>query len=390
MLDPTDSLDPVDRRPRVAPPIGLAVDPRRPPAVRPRRSRRWRAAVGGSAVAVVLAGGAVLVAQQHARSGRPETVIAGPDPAELSDGPVTVHAAGLQLRIDAPRDATVGTRIWLQVTLSNSTNQAITVAGTGPCDAPVTAAVVASGTGRPAEPSDGAAAARPSGGGVGGSGPGVGPAVAWDGSPGTLAASLGALPAPARFGDASALDCGGLAEGGSGPIAPGRPVTRRIPIDLRWGTDRPHGAFVIAVDTGRIGTEGSRGAALHRSLPIQLHDNPVRAATAGQVSGAKGVARAPTLGTWVVASGTPVAPSSGTGQSWSAALGWWNGRWETWIWPRLASASTGRDVMRITWDPVRHRVVDVRTIPQGQRASDDPDHVPVAGGRQEAIRYHVD
>lgn len=338
-------------------------------ALRRRRSRRRRLGVGSAAALVAVAVGAAALAMASAdRDGgadRAQRVDAGPAPGQ----PVSVSQGGLRLTLEAPAAAQVGTRVWVTVTLANTTDRTLRAGRVGGCDDQVTAGIEAEGSEqhvgptylpKGADPSDAPREQR-------GLLPRyLGPSVEWNGDPSLLGYVLGPQAEPTLW---AARPLGVSDEAcvamyvPPAEIAPGEQVRKRLAIDLRWGASAPAGRYeAVAVGGSAVDASGSDGHWPPRNLtvsaPIEITDAPDRADTRDTALAAVG--GAPTLPEWA-AETADIHAVNGFRQRWFANLSWWDGAWDLWIKP-LAGSGHQTDSLRIRWDPERQQVVDVRTV----------------------------
>jgi hypothetical protein len=65
-------------------------------------------------------------------------------------------------------------------------------------------------------------------------------------------------------------------------------------------------------------------------------------------------------------------------------LSWWRGAWELWIWPHWQ----GMRALRMRYDPVQHKVVDVRSVYEGKAPDDEPGAHPLNFEPDEVIPLH--
>lgn len=398
MPDPTD---PFDRLERLAP----AVDADAATAAfghrRAVRARRRRAVTGGGlALVVVLVGAAAVLARQGDDGQRvlagsttvaPPTTPGGLRPVERRV--VTEdRERGLTLAMELPEEATVGERLWVDVTFTNERADAITVEPAAVCREPVSAlagsleavSAVKADTGFGAFDAD-------SPGGSGRSG------TIWTGDLDALPGVLGSGQDPKVFSGrpedqltVNRISCDWVARPPE-TIEPGASVSRRIAIDLRWATPGSVDGRSLEVLASTGALEAADGTALGKvtvQQPVELHDTVHRQPSYEAAIAADGIAAAPTLDTWVDATLDMGDAPPGFVQQYATGLSWWNGAWEAWILPGRGDGHQ-TDPLRIRFDPDRMQVVDVRTTFWGHAPSDDPDQ-PEPTEPIEDVRYHVD
>ena len=235
--DPTPDLDGLDA---LAPSIDLDAASRTFRSLRRRRDRRRIALASAAIVALV-----VVAASRHIPTAgdRPDGVASGPersatstaDPPPGGERRVTTREQGLVLEVDLPVEATVGERMWLDVTLRNERSEAITMGTVAPCGEPVSALAgsIDAVDAVEADTGVGAFAASPQA-GQGAQG------QQWAGDLAQLPGVLGGGQAPkvlagrpAASLSTTTMVCTSM-EVPPPLLDPGASVTRRIAIDLRW------------------------------------------------------------------------------------------------------------------------------------------------------------
>lgn len=390
--DPTPDLD---RLGHLAPAVDLDAALGAFRTVRRRRART-RAALAGTAVVLVLAVGvgAVLAstggdATDVATEPGPTTEAVPPVSAEGNRQAATMQD-GLMLRLDLPKTAEVGERMWLDVTFTNGRDDEITVDVAAPCSEPL-AAVAGSLDAINAVDADremGAFSAEPPAGkGVAGE--------QWGGDLAELPAVLAdeappkvLVGRPEEHLSTTSTACPAVGVPPQ-PLAPGASVATRLAVDLRWtdhasadGTD-----LEVLASTGALATaDGEDLGRLTVRQPVRLIDPTDRATAYAAATGPDGIAAAPTLADWV-AETRDLPP--GVEQRWSTALTWWQGAWEAWIVPTYGTGHQG-DPLRIRFDPEAMAVSDVRTVFWNGAPSDDPDAYPTPPAEPvDEVRYQA-
>ncbi len=406
MPDPTEPSDPAlgARLSRLAPgvdPDAATTEFARRRVVRARRRRALTAGAVAATVLVVAGLAAALVLpgddRQQVYAGStteaPVTTVAPPVGLEEGEIRTSTEDQGLVFSMDTPPEATVGERMWVDVTFTNDRPDAVTVDPAAPCREPVGALAggleairaVAADTGFGAFDAD-----RPGGAGVAG--------TTWSGDLDELPQILGSGVDPKVYtGRAedqltmNSIACDWVARPPE-TVAPGVSVTRRIAIDLRWVTPRSVDgeSLEVLASTGAIKAADGRDLGnVTVQQPVALRDPEDRRASYDAAVAPGGIAAAPTLPAWIVATmdmGPDVPP--GFVQQYATGLSWWNGAWEAWILPGRGDGHQ-TDPLRIRFDPDRMEVVDVRTVFWNQAPSDDPDQ-PEPTEPVEDVRYHVD
>lgn len=397
--DPIDAPDPLDRLDRLAPAVDDSVAASGFRTVRRRRTRHRRIVTGGVAVLAVIAGAAIGLQFVDGDPVARQALYTGPLP---HDPPGSVEQDGLRLTLEAPREATVGTRVPLTVSLTNTTDRPLRAATVQACDEQVTAGIQAEGAeggiGLEHVPEGEEPTPDPDAGWLGLLPQAVRPAVEWDGRPGSLSATVGPQPTGDAWEGDDAL--GGAGNEGClamwtppHEIGPGETVERRLVVDLRWGAEAPTGRYEAValggavVDANGMPADGADVADdLELSVPIEITDDPARAATRSEALAA--LAATPTLPEWI-AHTSDIDAVAGFHQRWAATMSWWDDGWETWIAP-YAGNGHQVDPLRIRWDAERDEIVDVRTVFWGGTPSDDPAQPDPLPEPVDEIRYHAD
>lgn len=400
MPDPTNPHDPFAGLERLAPTVDVEGATSSFARARTRRARRRRAAVTGLA-GVALLGALGVGLALTGDGGRPEEIVAGPGPdpsptesvirpVDPGDGRrvVSVVEDGIRLEMTLPEQATVGERLWLDVTLTNERTGPITVGEAAPCQEPFLAiagkieainAVEAATEKVPYGPES------------------FGLEYPWSGELSGLGPVLASVEPPKVLVGRAENQLPTLSVGCTleayppQPVEPSGSIRRRIAIDLRWSdpTRRDGGTFDVRVTTGVIRiVDGRRVGSMPLRHPIDLVDPVDRAPSHAAAIGPGGMTAAPTLQEWLDA-----LPNLVGSEEYLVSLTWWQGAWETWIRPTSLAPNTlsGPPTLRIRFDPERMEVVDVREVFGNAAPSDDPDAYP-DGPEQpvDEVRYSAD
>lgn len=367
---------------------------------RAARARRRRAVLGGglAAAVVVIAGIAAVLAapgddgQRVLTGSTTEAPAATTTTAGYVEGEVqtVTDAPGLSMAMITPRTATVGERLWVDVTVTNERSEPVLLGAVARCNEPVSALAgtieavnaVQADTGYTAFsvlPPVGAALDDPR----------------WSGD---LAQLPDVLSAPQMSKVYAGREESQLATTSTvcadmvlppTELAPGGSLTRRIAIDLRWDDAGPVDGQTLDVlaSTGPItGPDGTDIGKLVVRQPVTLEDPLDRWPSYDAATQAAGLSAAPTLAEWV---DETLALDPGLEQRYSASTTWWQGAWESWIVPSEGSGHQ-RDPLRIRFDADQMAVTDVRTVFGDNAPSDDPDQPDPLPEPVDAVRYQAD
>lgn len=323
------------------------------------RSRRHRSLFAGSSVLVVAAGLVVLLAAPwHDDRGQPVRVVVTPSTADLGGAVPIVRArnGGIELAVAAPSEAIAGTRVRFVAVVRN-----------------IGATDVwwqAGGCGIPVEGSAGPATGFP-----------INHLVSvpkvpneWDPASSDLVNWLAAHKEQTQQRIQRDDNTGQRAVGCNDdsrmrPVHPGEHLTYRGSFEARVGAGAlaDHGNWNLNVSFTGYAKPGDYIehplSPVTARAPITVLDDTNRVEPEAAFIAFQHDAR---LQPWL--DSTVVADRPDLTQTYATDFSWWRGAWELWIWPHWQ----GVRGLRMRYDPVQHKVVDVRTVYLGRAPADEP------------------